>query len=97
MRDASLQITHFHCSRVQWLQALYHSLKTHLMKLPMNSYCANIASRGSLELGGERCNRGHSAVLFCELVWLTTEALLRIDVSTSQQQHLQLTGAALAG
>ena len=28
------------------------------MKLPTNSYCADVASKGSLELGSECCNRG---------------------------------------
>ena len=47
-----------------------------------NSYCADIASRGSLELCSEFCNQGqtiftryrlqHSLVLFCEFVWPTT-------------------------
>jgi hypothetical protein len=39
------------------------------------------------------------AVPFCELVWPITSqqrTLLLLDVSTSQYQHLQLTGAALA-
>ena len=31
---------------------------THFMKLPTNSPCADVASRGSLELGREQCNRG---------------------------------------
>jgi hypothetical protein len=50
-----------------------------------NSYCADIVSRGSLELGSECCNRGqtifmlyslqHSVVPFCEHVWPTTSRL----------------------
>ena len=61
------------------------AMETHFMKLPMNSYCADVASRGSLELGSECCNRGqtivtsyvlqHSAVQFCELVWPTTNLM----------------------
>jgi hypothetical protein len=55
------------------------AMETHLMKLPMNSSCVDVASRGSLELGSECCNfrtdkfyaLQHSAVLFCELVWPT--------------------------
>ena len=42
----------------------------------------------------------HSVVPFCELVWpihFAAEALLLLDVSTSQLQHFQLTGIALAG
>ena len=63
------------------------AMETHFMKLPTNSFCADVASRGSLELSSECCNRGqtiftccslqHSAVLFCELVWLTTSWLSR--------------------
>jgi hypothetical protein len=42
------------------------------MKLPTNSSCGDVASRGSLELSNEWCNqRKHSGVPFCELVWPT--------------------------
>jgi hypothetical protein len=51
---------------------------THFMKLPTNSSCADVASRGSLEFLSECCSRGQVlftpyvlqdlAVLFCELV-----------------------------
>uniref|UniRef100_A0A8C8F1C5 Seizure related 6 homolog a n=1 Tax=Oncorhynchus tshawytscha TaxID=74940 RepID=A0A8C8F1C5_ONCTS len=61
--------------------------RAHFMMLPLNSSCADVASRGSLELGSECCNRAnaifmryvlhHSAVLFCELVWPTTLRLRR--------------------
>ena len=36
------------------------AMETHFMKLPTNSYCADVASRGSLELGIECCNRGQT-------------------------------------
>jgi hypothetical protein len=37
-----------------------------ILKLPTNSYCADVASRGSLELGSEGCNRGQMIVfLLC--------------------------------
>jgi hypothetical protein len=68
---------------------LCSSMETHFMKL---SYCADIASRGSLELCSECCNRGqtmfthyalqHLAVPFCELVWPTTLRLSRCCSST---------------
>ena len=58
------------------------AMETHFMKLLMNSVCADVASRVSLELSHECCNRRqtifprntlqHSAVPFCELVWPTT-------------------------
>jgi hypothetical protein len=32
------------------------AIETHFMMLPKKSYCADIASRGRLELGSERCN-----------------------------------------
>ena len=61
------------------------AMETHFMKLPTNSSCADVASRGSLELGSQCCNRGqtiftryelqHSVVPFCELVWLTISRL----------------------
>uniref|UniRef100_A0A0E9RN46 Uncharacterized protein n=1 Tax=Anguilla anguilla TaxID=7936 RepID=A0A0E9RN46_ANGAN len=54
------------------------AMETHFMKHPTNSSCSDIASRGSLELGSECCNRRqmiftcyvlqHSAVPFFELV-----------------------------
>ena len=36
------------------------AMETHFMKLPTNSYCANVASRGSLELGNECYNQGQT-------------------------------------
>ena len=73
-------------------------METHFMKLPTNSYCADVASRGSLELGGECCNRvttiymryalQHSAVTFYELVWPTT---LRLRHCCSQTFHFTIT------
>ena len=58
------------------------AMDTHFIKVPTNSYFAKVASRGSLELSSECCSwrqtiftrytLQHSAVPFCELVWLTT-------------------------
>ena len=85
------------------------AMETHFMKLSTNSACVDVASRVSLELGSESCNRRQtifprdalqlSAVPFCEFVWPTTsrQLLLLLDISTSQYHHLQLTGEALAG
>ena len=91
------------------LCAAARAMETHFTKLPKNSYCADVASRGSLELRSEFCNRGqtifthyaqHSAVLFCELVWPTTSRLShcwpQMFHFTIAAQHLRLTGAALA-
>ena len=94
--DSSLQITGFYCSKVQWQRAHPHSswclalrmvILGMCVNLPTNSYCADVASRGSLELGSECCNRGqaiftscklqHMAVPFCEFVWPTTLQLSR--------------------
>jgi hypothetical protein len=36
------------------------AMETHFLKLPINSSCADVASRGSLELGRECCNRGQT-------------------------------------
>jgi hypothetical protein len=36
------------------------AMETHFMKLPTNRSCADVASRGSLELGSECCNRGQN-------------------------------------
>jgi hypothetical protein len=57
------------------------AMETHFMKLPMNSSCAEFASRGSLELGTDYFNQGqticmryaiqHLAVTFCEFAWPT--------------------------
>jgi hypothetical protein len=42
-------------------------------------FCADVVSRGSLDLGSECCNWGQTslAVLFCEHVWPTTSRLSR--------------------
>ena len=40
------------------------AIETHFMKLQMNSYCADVASRGSLELDSECCNRGQIFTCF---------------------------------
>ena len=68
----------------------YSAMETHFMMLLTDSSCADVASRGSLELGSECCNWGQtmfarytlqqSLVSFCELVWLTT---LRLSHSCS--------------
>ena len=60
----------------------YLAMETHFKKLQKNCSCADVASKGILELGCECCNRGqaifihyalqHSVVLFGELVWPTT-------------------------
>jgi hypothetical protein len=80
------------------------AMETLFMKLPTNSYCADVASRGSLEIGSECCKQGqtisthyalqHLLVPFCELEahHFVAEPLLLLDVSSLQQQHLQLTG-----
>ena len=36
------------------------AMETHFMKLPTNSYFADVTSTGSLELGSECCNRGQA-------------------------------------
>jgi hypothetical protein len=36
------------------------AMETHFMKLVTNSSCADVASRGSLELGSECCNQGQT-------------------------------------
>jgi hypothetical protein len=36
------------------------AMEIHLMKLQTNSYCDDVASRDSLELGGECCNQGQT-------------------------------------
>jgi hypothetical protein len=40
------------------------AMETNFMKLLKNSSCADVASRGSLELGGEYCNRFLRAMRF---------------------------------
>ena len=91
--DSSLQRTHFHCSMLGIAHGDLRlvcgclAMETPFMKLLTNSYCADVASRGSLELGSESFKLGqrfyipyklqHAAVLFCELLWLTTSRLSR--------------------
>ena len=36
------------------------AMETHFIKLLTNNYCTDVASRGSLELGSECCNRGQT-------------------------------------
>jgi hypothetical protein len=58
------------------------AMETYFMKFPTNNYCADLASRGSMELGSECYNREqrvftryalqHLMVPFCELVCSTT-------------------------
>ena len=63
------------------------AMETHFMKLQTNGSCADVASRGSVELGSECCTRGQtifyalhaSGAQFCELVGPTTELLLPLD------------------
>jgi hypothetical protein len=43
------------------------AIETHSVKLQTKSYCADVASRGSLELGIECCNRGQTMYTRCEL------------------------------
>ena len=38
----------------------YLAMESHFTKLPTNSYCTDVASRGSLELCSECCNRGQT-------------------------------------
>lgn len=78
------------------------AMETHFMKLPTNSSCTDVASRGSLELGSECCNRGqmiftryvlqHSAAPFCELVWPTTRGWA---VVTPRRFHFTITALTL--
>ena len=95
--SSSLQKTHFqsgaelyttpadvwHCAwwslACVWLLAM----ENNFMKVTMNSSCADVASRGSLELGSECYNRGQTIFMpfrllvgpFRELVWPTTSRL----------------------
>ena len=74
------------------LVCVYLAMETHFMKPATNSYCAEVASRGSWELSSECCKLAqttfthhalqHSAVVFCELVayHFAAEPLLLLDV-----------------
>jgi hypothetical protein len=81
------------------------AMKTHFMKLPTNSSYADIASRGSLELGSVATDdrRFCASVLGGPILWacvayhFAADPSLLLDISTSQYEHLQLTGAALVG
>ena len=41
------------------------AMEIYFMKLQTNSSCADVASRGSLELGRECCNRGQTIFTRC--------------------------------
>jgi hypothetical protein len=73
------------------------AMETPFMKLPTNSYYADVASRGSWELGSECCNWGQiifyslcASTLGGPVLWacvayhFTAEPLLLLDVSNSQ-------------
>jgi hypothetical protein len=77
---------------------------------PTNSSCADVASKGSLELSSNCCNQGqtiftccacqHSAVPFCALVSPTTSRLSRccsLMFPLHKNSIIKLTGATLAG
>ena len=63
------------------------AMETHFMKLLTNNYCADVASKGRLELGSECCNQGQmifmlyvlldSPIPCCEVVWPNTLRLNR--------------------
>ena len=60
-------------------------METHFMNLLTNSSCAEVVSRGSLELGSECCNRGQTIFTHYVLQHLVVpKPLLLLDVSTSQ-------------
>jgi hypothetical protein len=73
-----------------------------LVKLPTNSSCADVASRGSLELCSDFYELHASALsgLFCELVWPTTSRLSRccsLTFPLHNNSTYSWTGTALAG
>ena len=49
------------------------AMETHFMKLPTNRSCANVASRGNLELGSECCNR-RQAIFTCYMLFSTLQS-----------------------
>ena len=63
----------------------YSVMETHFTKLPTASYCVDVASRGSLELGSECCNQGQTIIYFlaCVAYHIAAEPLLLLGVSTS--------------
>ena len=69
------------------------AMETHFLKRRTNSSCAEVASRGSLELWSECCNRGQKIVTSfstlpvlwtCVAYHFEAELLLLLFVSTSQ-------------
>jgi hypothetical protein len=115
--DSSLQRMRFHCSRVQWWQALYHFSQHMVLGMVIQGLCAAARQWKPISwssqwvlvrtlrpeavwnsvLQGPNCYTLHVLALGGPVPWPTTNAepLLLLDVSTSQ--HLQLTGATLAG
>lgn len=78
------------------------TMETNFMKLATNSSCADVASRGSLELCSVVLLHTHTEgrlflrasalsgliLLACLTYYFVAELLLLLDVSTSQYQHL---------
>ena len=67
------------------------AMETHFMRLSANSYCAGVASRGSLELGSgglqprtDDSAHGGPVLCVCVVYHFVAEPLLLLDVSTSQ-------------
>jgi hypothetical protein len=62
------------------------TMEANFMKLPKNSYCADVASRGSFELSSETFTLQLSAVPFgvCMVNHFAAEPLLLRHISTSQ-------------
>ena len=61
------------------------AMETHLMKLLMNSSCADVSAGGTLELSSESYNRGQTIFTCYEVAYhFAAEPLLLLDISTSQ-------------
>ena len=83
------------------------AMETHFMKLSMNSACAYVASivwnlvmvlQPTTDDFSSLCASALGSPVMCACVahHFVAELVLLLDISTSQEQHLQLTKAPLA-
>ena len=79
------------------------AMEAHFNKLPINNYCADVASRGSLEFRSECCNRGQtsSARVQCFSTWSRSMSLCGLPlrgwaVVAPRRFHIIITALTVA-
>ena len=78
------------------------AMETHFIKLPTNSSCAEVASRASLKLGSECCNRGQMIFTCFSTQWPHYVSLCGLPlysgaVVAPRYFHFKITALTVAG